>query len=158
ESIVQQEIQIFQQPTTIVEKLQIIGQYHTTYILVETENGLLLIDQHAAHERILYERFTDNAQTLESIQLLFPVFISVTQSDLQLITPHLELLVQNGIAIEPLSDQQLVISAVPAPLKNVDFNHLIHHCIGWIHEYEHLEKTALNTMMREKLHAQMACK
>ncbi|MCX7716170.1 MAG: DNA mismatch repair endonuclease MutL, partial [Endomicrobia bacterium] len=66
-----------------------LGQLHRTYLIFETETGLTLIDQHAASERILYEKFL-NSSNVESQKLLFPINVELKFSDFESIKPYIE--------------------------------------------------------------------
>ncbi|HEX4068970.1 MAG TPA: DNA mismatch repair endonuclease MutL, partial [Candidatus Babeliales bacterium] len=76
------DISLYSVPTT--ETYRLIGQYNTTYILVEKEDGLFLVDQHAAHERILYELFSQRFKEVATIQLLFPHIITLSSQDMSI--------------------------------------------------------------------------
>ena len=136
----------------------LIGQYHKTYILIEQEDGLFIIDQHAAHERILYELFAHRFTEVATIQLLFPVLITLSHDDIRIIEPHLPLFVQNGIAVELFGANQLKIQATPVHLKDASLDDLIKQTIGWINEYKYLDEQQFIKKLHEKLRAQMACK
>lgn len=155
--------QVFEQPTmpaAIIarEEYTIVGQYHKTYILIEKENGLLMIDQHAAHERILYEQFTQRFEDVATVKLLFPQIVTLTASDIQLIEPHLPLFETHGLDINVLSDTQLVIYATPVHIKNQSLEDIIKQTIGWVTELTELPTDQFSKAIHEKLHAQMACK
>lgn len=144
--------------TTTGSHRALIGQYNNTYLLIETDTGLLLIDQHAAHERILYEQFINNSNALEPIQLLFPLILEFTSLDCELLIEHAELFNMNGIILESLGTQQIRINSIPAVLKDSDLRDLIQQAIGWFHEQTNLNKETLHRLLQKKLHAQMACK
>lgn len=93
------------------------GQLALTYIIVETHEGLMLIDQHAAHERILYEQIGNKMQQQELIRLLFPEQIRLSPHDYILAVERLELLRNLGIEAEGWSDNQLLITATPVYVK-----------------------------------------
>jgi len=136
----------------------IIGQYHNTYILIEHEDGLLIVDQHAAHERVLYEIFAQRFEELPTIKLLFPQSVPLNPDDIELLRDHLDLFTQNGITIEQRGSDRLSIEATPVHLKDVSISELIKEAIGWLREYTDLDREALTQKMHEKLRAQMACK
>lgn len=140
------------------EEYAIIGQYNKTYILVEKENSLLLIDQHAAHERILYEQFTQRFEDVATVKLLFPQIVTLTANDIQTIEPHLPLFAAHGLDINVLSDTQLVIYATPVHIKNQSLEDIIKQTIGWVTELTELPTDQFSKAIHEKLHAQMACK
>lgn len=137
---------------------ELIGQYHKTYLLLEKEEGLYVIDQHAAHERILYEQFSSRFDEVAQINLLFPQVISLSKDDLALLEPHLGIMQQNGIAVEIFGENQIVVNATPVHLKNVNLQELVHQMVGWITEVSHLEPVQFGKAINERLHAQMACK
>jgi len=96
---------------------RIVAQVHATYILVEVADGLLIVDQHSAHERVLYERVM---RTLSegggpSQQLLFPLTIEFAPAELDAIEANRELVARLGYALEPFGGRALIVHAVPAP-------------------------------------------
>ncbi len=150
------------QPMPIIETPEqmhaVIGQFAKTYILIEQEEGLYLVDQHAAHERILYEQFSKNFQDIPTINLMFPQLINCSQEDRTLIEPHLELFAQHGITIEPFSKEQLIIQSTPVHLKNAPLQEIVRTAIGWIKELQHVDTEQFHKTIHDKLRAQMACK
>lgn len=136
----------------------IIGQLHKTYILIEEKDSLFIVDQHAAHERILYEQFSTRFQDVATIALLFPPVIALSEHEMKLLMAHQELFTRNHIALEQLGVNQIVITAVPVHLKEINLEELIHQAIGWIEENQKLEPELFYKKVNEKLHAQMACK
>ena len=137
---------------------RLIGQYNTTYILVEKEDGLFLVDQHAAHERILYELFSQRFEAVATTQLLFPHIITLSQHDINIITPHLDIFTNNGIIIEQCASDQLKVESLPVHLKDQSVDDIIKTTIAWITESNTLDQQELKKMVNNKLQAQMACK
>ncbi len=137
---------------------RIIGQFATTYLLLEHKDGLLLIDQHAAHERILYERFGSNFGKTETIQLLFPLIVTLTSVDIELLAPYHSLLQEQGIFVEQFGPEQLRVTALPAYAKNVPVAELIQELLGWIKENGAQPTVDFFKILTEKMHAQLACK
>jgi len=140
------------------ELYTVIGQFAKTYILIEQEEGLYLVDQHAAHERILYEQFASRFEDIPTINLMFPQLINCSQDDRAIIEPHLDLFLQHGISIEPFSKEQLIIQSTPVHLKNAPLQEMILTAIGWIKELSHVDKEQFHKTIHDKLRAQMACK
>lgn len=134
----------------------IIGQYKNTYIMIEDNDGLLLIDQHAAHERILYEQFANRFEDIATVKILFPTIISVTSEDLALIELHIKTLHDHGIQLEPFGKNQLIVSSSPVHLQHVNMAELIKQFISLLHTDEH--STDISQYMTDKLRALMACK
>lgn len=142
----------------VLPHFTIIGQFNKTYILIEQEDGLFLVDQHAAHERILYEQFANRFENNQPVSLLFPITIALQQDDLQLLEMHFYLFKENGIVWERISAHQIAIVAVPVFAKEISFNELVHQAIGWLKEYKAIERDRFEKLINEKLRAQMACK
>ncbi len=144
--------------TTEQEQYTILGQLNKTYILLEQPDGLFLVDQHAAHERILYEQFKQRFHNVASTQLLFPQIITLNTDDIATLTPYLPFIQEQGIAAELFGEQQLIVHALPVPIKDIAVAELLNAIIGWIDENRVIETALLTKMLTEKLHAQMACK
>jgi DNA mismatch repair protein MutL len=136
----------------------LIGQFKKTYLLLENEDGLFLIDQHAAHERILYEQFLYRCQSIATVKLLFAHTIQMTAQDLALLTPYLSLFEQHGIGLEPMSNNQLIVQSLPIHLKNQSIDDIVRLVVGWLHEFQGVSEAELAQRLYEKFRAQMACK
>ncbi len=96
--------------------LQIIGQYDDLYIFCRSAEGLLVIDQHAAHERLLYEELRQQFRQkgLASQNLLFPETVELSVFQAQLVEKHGEELEHMGFSLREFGGTSFVISAVPA--------------------------------------------
>jgi DNA mismatch repair protein MutL len=138
-------------------EIAIIGQYKLTYILFEKNDNLVFVDQHAAHERILYEQFKMNFYNVAKIQLMFPEFIKLQAQDIVTITPYLTLLKDHGIDAEVFSDTQLIIQATPVHLKNQLLQETIQQIIGWITQMDETDPARISNLFNEKMHTKMAC-
>lgn len=139
-------------------EVAIIGQYKKTYILCEKNNNLVFIDQHAAHERILYEQFKANFSDVATIQLIFPEFVKLAARDIIAITPHVLLLRNHGIVAEIFSDTQLMIQATPVHLKNQLLQETMQQIVSWIHEIDdNTDEARISHALNEKIHTKMAC-
>jgi DNA mismatch repair protein MutL len=103
-------------------ELRPLGQLLASYLLVEGEAGLLLIDQHAAHERVLYERL--RAQWLDhgvaSQGLLLPLTVSLDAAAVAALRDHDEAVRRLGFELEPFGEDALLVRAIPAPLADRD--------------------------------------
>ena len=143
---------------TSADSYRLIGQYNTTYLLVEKEDGLFLVDQHAAHERILYELFSQRFTEVATIQLLFPHIITLSAQDIDTITPHLDIFTTNGILIEQCASDQLIVQSLPVHLKDQSIADIVKEVISWIAECASLDEATFKKTINHKLQAQMACK
>ena len=134
----------------------IIGQYKNTYIMIEHEDGLLLIDQHAAHERILYEQFATRFHDIATVKNMFPVIINITADDLLMLDPHIGILHAHGIHVEPFGKNQLIVSSTPVHLQHVDMSDLVKQFISWLSS--DTQQTDMYQHLNDQLRALMACK
>lgn len=102
--------------------LRVVGQVGAAYIVAEGPDGLYLIDQHAAHERVLYEKLMAEREggTIPAQQLLEPVPVSVDSNLAGLMTEHLDALLAVGFVIEPFGRDTYLVRAVPAVLSGQD--------------------------------------
>ena len=89
---------------------------------MQGKKGLLVVDQHVAHERILYERFREAAKErkIEVQNLLFPLTVELSATETEILTPHLERLQQLGLELETFGKNEFLLRSVPAILKNID--------------------------------------
>ncbi|MGD9713563.1 MAG: DNA mismatch repair endonuclease MutL [Thermomicrobiales bacterium] len=102
--------------------LRVLGQIGSTYIIAEGPEGLYLIDQHAAHERVLYERFQARlvADQIERQPMLDPVVIDLTPEEAAIAAKSMEELTRLGFDIEPFGDHSVVVRSVPLTLVGSD--------------------------------------
>ncbi|MFQ5577194.1 MAG: DNA mismatch repair protein MutL, partial [Anaerolineae bacterium] len=102
--------------------LRVVGQIQQTYIIAEGPDGLFLIDQHAAHERILYEKLMAQQQTaaVASQQLLTPPLLELTPAQAALVDAEMEALTAVGFTIEPFGGHSYRLLAVPQMLSRAD--------------------------------------
>jgi DNA mismatch repair protein MutL len=93
-------------------------QIHNRYLVVETDEGVAVIDQHALHERILYEQFRERALsgTLEAQQLLVPEAVNLDAAEAAAVLEHRELLSTLGLAVEAFGGGTVLVSSYPAML------------------------------------------
>ena len=135
---------------------RVIGTLFDTYILLETEDHtLLMIDQHAAHEKVLYEQLV--AQELEknvvSQPLIAPVIVSMSRSDISFIEEHSKDLEDIGFEVSSMGDSELAIRSVPA---QVDPQSVSSAFIEMVDEWMHESKTRKDALILSL--ATSACK
>ncbi|MFO1251887.1 MAG: DNA mismatch repair endonuclease MutL [Inhella sp.] len=98
-----------------------IAQLHGIYVLAENRQGLVLVDMHAAHERVLYERFKQAlARRMDAQPLLIPLAFAASAEELALAEAHADTLLQLGLDLSPLGRQQLALRSRPALLDGAD--------------------------------------
>ncbi|QRM19060.1 DNA mismatch repair endonuclease MutL [Dechloromonas sp. TW-R-39-2] len=133
-----------------------LAQLHGIYVLAQNARGLVLIDMHAAHERILYEKLKtafDNRQ-IATQALLIPAVFSAEPLDIAAVEEHSEALAELGFQITALGPNQLGVRSVPALLQSGDPAALARSLIGELREHG---ITQLATARRNELLATMAC-
>ncbi len=96
-------------------------QIHNRYLVTESEDGVVIIDQHALHERILYEQLRRRIAggTLEAQNLLVPEPVDLTPTERTALLEHRELLARLGVRIEPFGGDTVLITGFPAMLANL---------------------------------------
>lgn len=95
-----------------------LGQVDRVFIIAQSETALYLIDQHAAHERIMYDKFIRQQQEIPSQQLLLPLFLNVTRPDVELIEEYRDEFLKLGVDVEPAGETSLRVSALPADVES----------------------------------------
>jgi DNA mismatch repair protein MutL len=98
--------------------LGVIGQFHGTYILCQGPNGLIVIDQHAAHERIVYEQLKSRQGRVESQRLLMPDTVELGFVEAQALEALIESLDRLGLELEPFGGNTFVVKSVPVMLDD----------------------------------------
>ncbi len=130
--------------------LRAVGQLHNSYILAQSPDGLVVIDPHAAHEAILFERLLRG----EPRQEITPPFrLPLTPQETKVLADHLDVLADLGIEIEPFGKGAFVLRSLPAPLVRVPLADLITALIEEINTRRHAD---LNTL-HEALAMRAAC-
>lgn len=131
-----------------------LAQLKGIYILAENDQGLVLVDMHAAHERIVYERLKQHSQQegIISQPLLVPLTLHVSQSEGDLVENQQQELAQFGLKLERLSHEQVRVREVPALLKHADIEKLVRDVLsdymehGQSQQVEQLGNDILSTM------------
>ncbi len=131
----------------------IIGQFNKTYIIIEQNNELILVDQHAAHERIIYQRLKIQGE-MSSIQLMFPEIIKMNTAQVQKIINHTHLLSEHGIIIDQLTDSEIIITATPIGMQASTVQEII----MMISDFLQSEIEIQNLQLNEKIIIAKACK
>ncbi|WP_375177610.1 DNA mismatch repair endonuclease MutL [Marinobacter mobilis] len=104
-----------------------IAQLHGIYILAQTRQGMIVVDMHAAHERITYERMklALDAENLKSQPLLVPLSMAVSQKEAALAESHGDELQRLGLLIERIGPETVAVRQVPTLLRNADTEQLV---------------------------------
>jgi len=133
-------------------------QLHNSYILAETREGLLIIDQHSAHERVLFQRLMQafGAQGQESQRLLFPLTIRLTPAELKQVTELGGLLLRAGFEVEPFGGDTVIVHSVPNPHPYFNAERCFREMVGELTEGSELVRSAQN--QHERIAMTFACK
>ncbi len=132
-----------------------LGQLHGIYILAQNAAGLVLVDMHAAHERILYEKLKTVIDGRPAVQrLLIPAVFSVGAKDMAAAEECTEVLAGMGFEIAAAGPQELVVRSVPALLASAAVAELIRELLQELREFP---ATEVITARRNALLATMAC-
>ena len=109
-----------------------IGQIHGVYILAQNQAGLILVDMHAAHERVMYEKFKNawDERLLASQPLLIPITIQTDAIDVAAAVEYAALLEEIGFNMTVLSPTSLAVRAIPQLLQHADATRLAHDVLG----------------------------
>lgn len=94
-----------------------IGQVDKTFIIAQSETTLYLIDQHAAHERILYDKLVASHEQIPSQQLLMPLYVDMAADDIELIEEHRDEFLALGVDAASAGESLLRVSSLPADIK-----------------------------------------
>ncbi len=98
-------------------KLRLLGVMENSYIIGVIANGLILIDQHAAHERVLFEKILKGTDGTLSQRLLFPLTIELSRADMHFVCKNLKGFEDAGFEIDPFGDHTIKLNAIPAALS-----------------------------------------
>jgi DNA mismatch repair protein MutL len=132
-----------------------LAQLHGIYILAQNAKGLVLVDMHAAHERILYERLKTSTAARPATQaLLVPVLMTASAGERATAEDHAATLAQLGFTIAPVGPQQLAVRAVPALLSGGDIAALVR---ALLDELAEQPASRVLEQRRNEILATMAC-
>jgi DNA mismatch repair protein MutL len=118
-------------------ELRVIGQFHSNYLVLESEDCLVIIDQHAAHERINFEKLREelSESRLCRQNLLFPEVVELDYQQAQVINKDLELIESLGFEIQPFGPTSFLIKTTPGLLENLQLAPLIKDLADELNEF-----------------------
>ena len=115
-----------------VEPYRVIGEAFKTYILVEQGKKLLIIDKHAAHERMLFEKFKANRDGIETQMLLAPVTVTLSKEEYSAVLDNLDLLEKAGYHVEDFGGGMVIVSECPTAVADADLAEVIMELAGYL--------------------------
>ncbi len=146
-----------EEPTlAALSTLRPLGQVRNSFILAVNEDGLWIIDQHVAHERVLFERILKQraAQKVESQRLLMPIILELSPAQQAVFAEIAEELEHNGFEAEPFGARSVAVKLAPAGVDAAAVEHVLHELLDQISR----EEQSLNLeKIRGRIAASIAC-
>ncbi|MEI6240893.1 MAG: DNA mismatch repair endonuclease MutL [Planctomycetia bacterium] len=142
-------------PISVPSAAEMAVQMHERYLVVESPEGIEVIDQHALHERVLYERLRESvaAGALEVQHLLVPETVDLSPAELELVGEHVDDLARAGMRVEPFGGATVVVRSKPALAGKVPAAVLVREVLGRLAA----SATSAGMLVDEILHG-LACK
>ncbi len=139
-----------------LSSLKPLGQLRESFILAVNHDGLWIVDQHVAHERVLFERVLKQRaqQSVESQRLLMPIVIELTPAQQAVFAEISEELHNNGFEAEPFGTRSIAVKIAPAGVQATEVEHMLHELLDQFSR----EDRALNLeQVRGRIAASIAC-
>lgn len=158
----EKQSQIFENISIVEEKAEIpeykiLGVAFSTYILLEMEDDVYIIDQHAAHERVLYEKIKENFYKgggKEAQMLLLPDIVELSKRDMHIVRDHIDLFENAGFTLEEFGENTIKITGVPSICFEMDTKDLFMDILDGID----ITNRTTKQDVEEKFIATVACK
>ena len=137
-----------------LETLPTIWQVHNKYIIVPIKEGILIVDQHVAHERIRYEEALENleAEGMGAQQLLLPLTLNLNLVEMEVVREAQELFYQLGFNVREFGPGVVIVESIPVELKNWGEGEVFHKIVS-----ELLEEKEIRNTLQEAVAASYAC-
>ena len=138
------------------KKHKMIGQLFQTYWLVEFEEKLFIIDQHAAHEKVLFEQTMAKLKDMAFVSQTIspPIILTLSNEEVEMLTKYKDTIAAFGYEIEPFGGKEYAITAIPADFSDVDMRMMF---IELLDEFSNLSGEQAPNLLLEKV-ASMSCK
>jgi DNA mismatch repair protein MutL len=136
--------------------LKPVGQIRNSFILAVSEQGLWIIDQHVAHERVLFERILKQraARKVESQRLLMPIVLELSPAHLAVLAEISDELQHNGFEVEPFGARSVAVKVAPAGVDAPAVEHLLHELLD---QFSREEQSLNLEKIRARIAASIAC-
>ncbi|WP_202808869.1 DNA mismatch repair endonuclease MutL [Staphylococcus equorum] len=143
-------------PSQRIPYMEVVGQVHGTYIIAQNENGMFMIDQHAAQERIKYEYFREKIGDVsnEIQNLLIPLTFRFSKDELMIINQHVEELDKVGVHLEPFGGNDYIVDSYPVWFPAAEAEEIIKDMIEYVLEHKKVNVKKI----REEAAIMMSCK
>jgi DNA mismatch repair protein MutL len=130
-----------------------LGQLNGTYVLAQATDGLIIVDMHAAHERVCYERLKAAWQRDGQVRrqpLLVPVSVRLSRAEVDLLECHAPALAELGLVLSRLGEEQVAVREIPAMLQGADIEQLVRDVLADLGEH------GASTRLQEQANAMLA--
>ncbi|HDN79761.1 MAG TPA: hypothetical protein ENG33_04770, partial [Chloroflexi bacterium] len=134
----------------VAGRVDVLGQVDYTYIIARSPDGLVIVDQHAAHEQVLFERILSGQ---ERYPINPPSYVELTAGEAEFLEPHVPLLNELGLELEPFGGTAFLVRSVPYQKLPLPLGELLEKLAAELKEAARLPEEAL----REKLAMRLAC-
>jgi DNA mismatch repair protein MutL len=136
--------------------LKPLGQIRNSFILAVNEDGLWIIDQHVAHERVLFERVLKQraAQKVESQRLLMPIVLELSPAQQAIFSEISDELQHNGFEAEPFGARSVAVKVAPAGIEAAAVEHMLHELLD---QFSREEQSLNLEKIRARIAASIAC-
>jgi len=136
--------------------LKPLGQIRNSFILAVNEDGLWIVDQHVAHERVLFERVLKQraAQKVESQRLLMPIVLELSPAQQAVFTEISDELAHNGFEAEPFGARSVAVKVAPAGVETSAVEHMLHELLD---QFSREEQSLNLEKIRTRIAASIAC-
>lgn len=150
ESVKKEEVERAKGEKKIEEGSVSLWQLADTYILSQVRGNLMVLDQHAAHERILYEEAMKNLteRPASSQQILFPTVMELSPKEFQILEEHKELIGKLGFSFKHFGGRSILITAVPSLIKNKSGELFLKEILTQLEEEEKVEKDRVKAVAK----------
>jgi len=122
--------------------LKVLAQLHNSYVLCQGDDGVFILDQHAVHERIIYEKLKHNVQAgpVDKQALVVPELIELSPMDFSLLHKVSQKLGELGLEMEPFGGSSMVVKYVPALLPRVDVQAMVGELLDALNDLPHAQE------------------
>ena len=136
--------------------LKPLGQIHESFILAVNREGLWIVDQHVAHERVLFEKILKQraAQKVESQRLLMPLVLELSPAQQAVFAEISDELALNGFEAEPFGSRSVAVKIAPAGIEAAQVEHMLHELLD---QLSHEEQSINLEKVRARIAASIAC-